>query len=50
MVNISISVGVATVSLPPKNFRPDVLLESAGRCLAAAQQSGGNTLKSIGVY
>lgn len=47
---LSASVGMATVTLPPKNFVPQVLLDSAARCLAAAQRSGGNTLKSIGIY
>jgi HD-like signal output (HDOD) protein/GGDEF domain-containing protein len=47
---MAVSVGLATVTLPPKNFAPLSLLESAARCLAAAQRSGGNTLKSIGIY
>lgn len=46
----TLSVGVATVSLPSKNFPPDDLLKAAARCLDAAQLSGGNTLKSIDVY
>jgi HD-like signal output (HDOD) protein/GGDEF domain-containing protein len=46
----SVSVGAATVPLPPKNFRVDDLIDSASRCLSTAQLSGGNTLKSIGVY
>ncbi|HTU27390.1 MAG TPA: diguanylate cyclase, partial [Pirellulales bacterium] len=45
-----VSVGAATVPLPPKNFRVDDLIDSANRCLSTAQLSGGNTLKSIGVY
>ncbi len=47
---MAVSVGLSTVTLPPKNFAPLSLLESAARCLAAAQRSGGNTLKSIGIY
>jgi len=47
---LSVSVGVATVPLPPKNFDAADLAEPAGRCLAAAQRAGGNALKSIGVY
>jgi HD-like signal output (HDOD) protein/GGDEF domain-containing protein len=50
LLPMSVSVGLATVTLPPKNFSPLSLLESAARCLAAAQRSGGNTLKSIGIY
>jgi HD-like signal output (HDOD) protein len=46
----TVSVGVATVTLPPKNFPPGELVESATRCLSAAQLSGGNTVKSIGVF
>ena len=46
---LGLSVGVATVSQPPKNFSPVDLLESAARCLAAAQTSG-NCCKSIGIY
>ena len=34
------SAGVATVALPPKNFPPHDLLETAHRCLSAAQSSG----------
>ena len=48
--SITVSIGLASVDLPPKNFSPSTLLESATRCLSAAQLSGGNTLKSIGVY
>lgn len=46
----TVSVGVATVGLPPKNCRPEELVDAALRCLSAAELSGGNTLKSIGVY
>jgi GGDEF domain-containing protein len=49
-LGVSVSVGAATVPLPPKNFRVDDLIDSASRCLSTAQLSGGNTLKSIGVY
>lgn len=46
----SLSVGVATVPLPAKNFAAAELAVPALRCLAAAQRTGGNALKSIGVY
>jgi HD-like signal output (HDOD) protein len=39
--------GVASVGIPPKNFAPDRLLETAERCLGAAQQSIGGTVKSL---
>jgi HD-like signal output (HDOD) protein/GGDEF domain-containing protein len=46
----SVSIGLASVAQPAKNFEPRSLLESATRCLAAAQRSGGGTMKSIGIY
>ncbi|HZZ29591.1 MAG TPA: HDOD domain-containing protein [Pirellulales bacterium] len=46
---LKISVGVTTVAMLAKNFLPAMLLDSADRCLHAAQLSGGNTLKSIDV-
>jgi GGDEF domain-containing protein len=48
--SFAVSAGAATVPLPPKNFRVDDLIDSASRCLSTAQLSGGNTLKSIGIY
>ena len=47
---VSISVGLATVSLPPKNFPADDLLSSAARCLYGSHASGGNVVKSIEIY
>jgi HD-like signal output (HDOD) protein len=44
---ISLSVGLATLALPPKNFPPDQLIEAAQRCLSGARLSGGGTTKSI---
>lgn len=44
---VSVSVGVAAVALAPKNFSPELLIDSAQRCLSAARLSGGNALKSI---
>ncbi len=46
---LTLSVGVATVALPHKDFSPAELTAAAGRCLAAAQKSG-NCAKSIGIY
>jgi HD-like signal output (HDOD) protein len=45
----SISVGVATAGVVPRNFDPLRLLESAERCLAAARTCGISTVKSIEV-
>ncbi|QDT01452.1 HDOD domain-containing protein [Adhaeretor mobilis] len=41
----TLSAGVATVALAPKNFPPAALLETAQRCQAAAQAAG--TVKSL---
>jgi len=46
---VSLSAGVATVALPPKNFLAQALLESAERCLYGAHAAGG-VLKSIEIY
>jgi len=44
--NLTLSVGVATLTLPPKNFPPQELIDAARRCLSGAQLSGGDTVKS----
>jgi len=44
---VNVSVGVATVALPPKNFNGDDLLAAAARCLYGSQASGGGVVKSI---
>ncbi len=44
---MTVSIGLSAVALPPKNFRAQDLIESAERCLHAAQRCGGNALKSI---
>ena len=44
------SAGVASVALPPKNFPPQDLLETAQRCLSAAQSSGASVVKSLEIY
>jgi HD-like signal output (HDOD) protein len=46
-LEISLSAGVATLALPPKNFPPQQLIDAAQRCLSGAQLSGGGTSKSI---
>lgn len=46
-LEISLSAGVATLALPPKNFPSQQLIDAAQRCLSGAQFSGGGTLKSI---
>ncbi len=47
---VSVSVGASTVALPPKNFTPQSLIDSASRCLYAAQAGGGGSVKSIEMY
>lgn len=44
------SAGVASVSLPPKNFLPQSLLETATRCLTAASRSEVSAVKSLEIY
>jgi GGDEF domain-containing protein len=46
---VTVSLGAAAVVLPPRNFSAHHLLDSASRCLYAAQVAG-NCLKSIEIY
>lgn len=46
---MTLSAGVATAAVVPKNFEPARLIESAERCLAAAGTSGISAVKSIEV-
>jgi HD-like signal output (HDOD) protein len=46
-LSISLSAGVATIVLPPKNFAPQQLIDAAQRCLSGVQLSGGGAVKSI---
>ena len=41
------SAGLATLSLPPRNFPVGELVEAAERCLYAARSAGGGVSKSI---
>jgi len=43
-------VGIAAVSLPVKNFPPTDLIETAERCLSAAQSTGISVVKSLEIY
>ncbi|MDZ4659017.1 MAG: HDOD domain-containing protein [Bythopirellula sp.] len=45
-----ISVGVASVTLPSKSFRPLDLLSTADRCLSAARTSETSVVKSLEIY
>ena len=46
----SLSVGVATVAMPPKNFPPADLFAAASRCLYGSHASGGGVVKSLEIY
>jgi PleD family two-component response regulator len=46
----SLSVGVATVAMPPKNFPPSDLFATASRCLYGSHASGGGVVKSLEIY
>jgi len=46
---VGVSIGAATVALPPKNFAADDLYSAAARCLYASHASGG-VVKSIEIY
>jgi GGDEF domain-containing protein len=45
----TLCVGVATVSLVPRNFDANRMVDSAARCLSAARMCGISTVKSIEV-
>jgi len=45
-----VSVGIASVTLPPKNFPPLDLMSAAQRCLSAAQSSGTSVVKSLEIF
>ena len=44
---VVVSIGIASVAVPPKNFPGDSLLVAANRCVAAVRASGGDGVKSI---
>jgi GGDEF domain-containing protein len=46
----SLSVGVASVAMPPKNFPPNDLFTSANRCLYGSHSSGGGVVKSLEIF
>jgi HD-like signal output (HDOD) protein len=45
----TLCVGVATVSVVPRNFDANQMIDSATRCLSAARSCGTSTVKSIEV-
>lgn len=49
-ISFSISAGLATLSVPSKNFPCHELIDAAQRCLNGVQLSGGDSVKSIDIY
>lgn len=49
-IAFSASAGLATLSVPSKNFPGEELVESAERCLSGVQLSGGDSVKSIDIF
>ena len=47
---LSVSIGLATLTMPPRNFPAEELLTAAERCLSGVQLSGGDGVKSIDIY
>lgn len=47
---VTLSVGIASVAMPAKNFPADDLIAAAQRCLFGAASGGGNSVKSIDIY
>lgn len=49
-ISLSVSVGLASLAMPPRNFPAEELLIAAERCLSGVQLSGGDGVKSIDIY
>ncbi len=47
---LQVSLGAASVVLPPRNFPAQDLLDAASRCLYGSHVSGGGVVKSIEIY
>jgi GGDEF domain-containing protein len=47
---VTLSIGIASIGLPPRNFDSRDLVQAAERCLNGAKLSGGACLKSFEVY
>lgn len=47
---MKLSLGWATVGLPPRGFSPEELVTAARRCLQAAHGAAGDSAKSIELY
>ena len=49
-IAFSLSAGVATLSIPSKNFPSEELVEAAERCLNGVKLCGGDSVKSIDIF
>jgi GGDEF domain-containing protein len=49
-IAFSLSAGLATLSVPSKNFQCEELIEAAERCLNGVRLSGGDSVKSIDIF
>jgi GGDEF domain-containing protein len=47
--HLTLSIGLASLAMPPRNFPVSELVQAAERCLNGVQLSGGNGLKSIDI-
>lgn len=47
--HLSLSIGVASLAMPPRNFPASELVQTAERCLNGVKLSGGNGVKSIDI-
>ncbi len=47
--SLTISIGLAALTMPPKNFDARELVEAAERCLYGAKACGGDSFKSIDI-
>jgi len=47
VAGVTLSIGVASTPVPPRNFVPEDLVAASHRCLNAAVASGGSMTKSI---
>lgn len=47
--SLSVSIGVAALAMPPRNFPVEDFVQAAERCLNGVKLSGGNGVKSIDI-
>lgn len=47
---LSLAVGISYVALPARSFSVEQLMDSAWRCLSAAEKQGSGSIKTIEVF